>query len=91
VLHKESAIRMADNPIDHVSIKHIDISYHFLGDHWQKGDIVINYVSIHKQLLDIFTKPTDEKIYCELRNELHILDSQNVDWNVAYNAYLSYL
>jgi hypothetical protein len=29
----ESAIRMADNPIEHNRIKHIDIRHHFLRDH----------------------------------------------------------
>jgi hypothetical protein len=33
----ESAIRMADNPIEHSRTKHIDIRYHFLRDHQQRG------------------------------------------------------
>jgi hypothetical protein len=33
----ESAIRMADNSIEHNHTKHIDIRYHFLRDHQQKG------------------------------------------------------
>jgi hypothetical protein len=32
-----SAIRMADNPVEHSRTKHIDIRYHFLRDHQQKG------------------------------------------------------
>jgi hypothetical protein len=51
---------MADNPIDHGRTKYIDIQYHFLRDHSQRGDIVIDHVSTHKQLADIFTKPLDE-------------------------------
>jgi hypothetical protein len=64
----ESAIRMADNPIEHNRTKHIDIRYHFLRDHQQKGDIEIAYVSTHNQLADIFTKPLDEKTFSKLRN-----------------------
>jgi hypothetical protein len=75
----ESAIRMADNPIEHICTKHIDIRYHFLRDHQQKGDIEIAYVSTHNQLADIFTKPLDEKTFSKLRNELNILDSRNFD------------
>jgi hypothetical protein len=75
----ESAICMADNPVEHSRTKHIDIQYHFLRDHQQKGDIEIAYVSTHNQLADIFTKPLDEKTFSKLRNELNILDSQNVD------------
>jgi hypothetical protein len=33
----ESAIRMADNPVEHSRTKHIDIRYHFLRDHQQGG------------------------------------------------------
>jgi hypothetical protein len=75
----ESAIRMADNPVEHSRTKHIGIRYHFLRDHQQKGDIKIAYVSTHNQLADIFTKPLDEKTFSKLRNELNILDSRNFD------------
>jgi hypothetical protein len=73
----ESAIRMADNPVEHSRTKHIDIRYHFLRDHQQKGDIEIAYVSTHNQLPDIFTKHLDEKTFTKLRNELNILDFRN--------------
>jgi hypothetical protein len=75
----ESAIRMADNPVEHSRTKHIDIRYHFLRDHQQKGDIEIAYVNTQNQLADIFTKPLDEKTFSKLRNELNILDSRNFD------------
>jgi hypothetical protein len=41
----ESAIRMADNPVEHSRTKHIAIRYHFLRDHQQKGDIEIAYIN----------------------------------------------
>ena len=82
----ESAIYMADNPVEHSRTKHIDIRYHFLSDHQQKGDIKIAYVSTHNQLADIFTKPLDEKTFSKLRNELNILDSRKFDWNIAHIA-----
>jgi hypothetical protein len=75
----ESAIRMADNPVEHSRTKHIDIRYHFLRDHRQRGDIEIAYVNNHNQLVNIFTKPLDEKTFSKLRNELNILGSRNFD------------
>jgi hypothetical protein len=75
----ESAICIADNPVEHSLTKHIDIRYHFLRDHQQKGDIEIAYVSTHNQLVDIFTEPLFEKTFSKLRNELNILDSRNFD------------
>jgi hypothetical protein len=53
-----------------------------------KGDIEIAYVSTKEQLVDIFTKPLDEKTFSKLRNELNILDSRNFDWNIAHIAHL---
>jgi uncharacterized beta-barrel protein YwiB (DUF1934 family) len=71
----ESAIKMADNPVEHSRTKHIAIRYHFLRDHQQKGDIEISYINTKDQLADIFTKPLDEQSFTKLRHELNILDS----------------
>jgi hypothetical protein len=75
----ESAIGLVDNPIEHSFTKHIDIRHHFLRDHQQKGDIDIFHISTENQLVDIFTKPLDEKTFCRLRSELNVLDSHNLD------------
>ena len=69
---------MVQNPVNYNHTKHIDIWYHFLRDHSQMGDIIIDHVSTHHLLADNFTKPLDEKIFCEL-SELNILDFRNVD------------
>jgi hypothetical protein len=74
----ESAIKLANNPVQHSRTKHIDIRHHFLRDHEAKGDIAICHVSIERQLADIFTKPLNEQRFCALRNELNILDSRNM-------------
>jgi hypothetical protein len=75
----KSVIRMSDNPVEHSRTKHIDIGYHFLRDHQQRGDIEIAYVSTNNQLADIFTMPLDEKTFSKLRNEPNFLDSRNFD------------
>jgi hypothetical protein len=80
----ESAIRMADNPVEHSRTKHIDIRHHFLRDHQQKGDVEVYHISTKNQLADIFTKPLDEKTFCRLRSKLNVLDSRNLDWSIAY-------
>jgi hypothetical protein len=36
----ESAIKIANNPVQHSRTKHIDIRHHFLRDHVAKGDII---------------------------------------------------
>ena len=74
----ESAIKIANNPVQHSKTKHIEIRHHFLRDHVMKKDIDIIHVNIEEQLADIFTKPLDEKRFCKLRCELNILESSNV-------------
>jgi hypothetical protein len=44
-------------------------------DHQEKRDIGIYHVSTYHQLANIFTKPLDERRFCELRSELNTLDS----------------
>ena len=74
----ESAIKLANNPVNHSQTKHIDIRHHFLRDHEAKGDIAIHHVSTEKQLVDIFTKPLEESRFCTFRSELNITDSHNM-------------
>jgi hypothetical protein len=80
----KSAIKISYNPCKHCRTKHIDIQHHFLRDHVIKGDIVISHIGTNDQLVDIFTKPLDEKRFCELRSELNIIDSENVAYLVAH-------
>jgi hypothetical protein len=74
----ESAIKIANNPVQHSRTKHIDIRHHFLRDHVSKGDIKIYGVRMDDQLADIFTKPLDESRFRKLRNELNVIDTSNV-------------
>jgi hypothetical protein len=74
----ESAICMADNPVQHSRTKHRHPVSLFERSPI-KGDIEIAYVNTHNQLADIFTKPLDEKTFSKLRKELNILDSRNFD------------
>jgi len=52
-----SAINLSKNPVQHSRTKHIEIRHHFLRDHVQKGDCLLEFVDTKNQLPDIFTKP----------------------------------
>jgi hypothetical protein len=75
----ESAIHLVDKLNEHNRTKHIDIRHHFLRDHQQRGEINIYHVSTDHQLADIITKSFDERRFCELRSELNVFDSRNLD------------
>jgi len=70
----ESAVKLANNLVQHTRTKHIDIRHHFLRDHVAKVDISLENVGMENQLADIFTKPLDEARFYMLRNEVNVLD-----------------
>ena len=65
-----SAINLSKNPIQHSHTKHIEIRYHFIRDHVQKGDIELNFACTNRQLVDIFIKPLSEDRFCMIRRKL---------------------
>jgi hypothetical protein len=73
----ESIVKIANKLVQHSRTKHIDIHHHFLRDHVVKNDISLEGVRTEDQLADIFTKPLDEATFCQLRNELNMLDLSN--------------
>ncbi|WVZ97676.1 hypothetical protein U9M48_043190 [Paspalum notatum var. saurae] len=62
-----SAISVAKNPVLHSRTKHIDVRFHFLRDHYEKGDIDLIHVVSVNQLADIFTKPLEFDTFTRLR------------------------
>ncbi|WVZ63907.1 hypothetical protein U9M48_013501 [Paspalum notatum var. saurae] len=74
----ESAVKLANNPVQHSRTKHIDIRHHFIRDHVAKGDILLRNVGTKEKLADIFTKPLDESNFCRLRSELNVLDARTI-------------
>ncbi|WVZ58470.1 LOW QUALITY PROTEIN: hypothetical protein U9M48_008744 [Paspalum notatum var. saurae] len=68
-----SAIFVAKNLVLHSRAKHIDVRFHFLRDHYEKGDIDLVHVVTQNQLADIFTKPLEFGAFARLRGELGVL------------------
>ncbi|GJV12548.1 hypothetical protein Tco_1354089 [Tanacetum coccineum] len=53
----KSVIAISCNPIYHSRTKHIDIQYHFIKEHVEKGTVELYFVGTEYQLADLFTKP----------------------------------
>ncbi|KAJ9561261.1 hypothetical protein OSB04_006421 [Centaurea solstitialis] len=70
----KSAIQITENPVQHSRTKHIDIRYHFIKDHAEKGNVELYFVESDYQLADLFTKPFDEKRHFFLLSKLGMLD-----------------
>nr|GEX18466.1 retrovirus-related Pol polyprotein from transposon TNT 1-94 [Tanacetum cinerariifolium] len=52
----KSAIAISCNPIQHTRTKHIDVRYHFIKVHVEKGTIELYFVGTEYQLADLFMK-----------------------------------
>ncbi|GJZ03780.1 copia protein [Tanacetum coccineum] len=61
----KSAIAISCNPVQHSRTKHIDVRYHFIKEHVEKGMIELYFVKRDYQLADLFTKalPVDRFNY----------------------------
>jgi hypothetical protein len=68
-----SAISVAKNLVLHSRTKHIEVSYHFLRDNVEKGNIDLIHVPTEKQLAYILTKPLDQATFACLRGELGVV------------------
>ena len=62
-----SAINISKNLVHHSRTKHIDIRHHFLRDHVEKRNIVLDHCRTEDQIADIFTKTLNREQYENLR------------------------
>ena len=68
-----SAINLTKNPILHSRAKHIEIRHHFIRDHVQNKEVLIQFIDSKNQLADIFTKPLEKSLFESIRSRLNIL------------------
>ena len=69
-----STINLTKNPVQHSHTKYIEIRYHFIRDHVQKGNIELEFVSTKMQLANIFTKSLSKDRFCTIRRELGMIN-----------------
>ena len=68
-----SAINVSKNHVHHSRTKHIDVRHHFLRDHVEKGNVVLNHVCTQDQVADIFTKGLSREPFERLRVMLGLI------------------
>ncbi|GKB62771.1 retrovirus-related pol polyprotein from transposon TNT 1-94 [Tanacetum coccineum] len=59
----KSAIIVSCNPIQHSRTKHINIRYHFIKEHVEKGTIELYFVRTEYQLADLFIKALPKEMF----------------------------
>ncbi|KAI3692577.1 hypothetical protein L6452_32394 [Arctium lappa] len=79
----KSVIAITANPVQHTKTKHIDVRYHFIKDHVEKGNIELFFVKTDYQLADLFTKALDEKrfnfLISKLGDAAHLLSDFHLE------------
>ncbi|OXB40707.1 hypothetical protein B1J91_Tkp57 [Nakaseomyces glabratus] len=66
----QPAIRIAENPVLHDKIKHIQVKYHYIRQQVAEKNVRIQYVPTKSQLADIMTKIIPRTQYEVLRNSI---------------------
>nr|GEZ62053.1 hypothetical protein [Tanacetum cinerariifolium] len=59
----KSAIVISRNPVQHSKTKHIDMRYHFIKEHVEKGTVELYFVGTEYQLADLFTKALTKECF----------------------------
>nr|GEW69143.1 retrovirus-related Pol polyprotein from transposon TNT 1-94 [Tanacetum cinerariifolium] len=72
----KSAIAISCNPVQHTHTKHIDVRYHFIKDHIEKGTIELYFVGTEYQLADLFTKSLPEAQFKFLVEKLGMMSCE---------------
>ena len=83
-----SAIQITANPGQHSRTKHIDIRFHFIKDHVEKGNIELHFAESELQLADLFTKPFNEQRFTFLLSKLGVLDYSELSKGSYLNIYI---
>nr|GEZ05132.1 copia protein [Tanacetum cinerariifolium] len=72
----KSAVAISCNPVHHTRTKHIDVRYHFIKDHVEKGTIELYLVVTEYQLVDLSTKSLPEPRFKFILEKLGILSRE---------------
>ncbi|GKD59518.1 hypothetical protein Tco_1297027 [Tanacetum coccineum] len=59
----KEAIAISCNPVQHSRTKHINVRYHFIKEHVEKGIVELFFVGTEYQLDDLFTKALSENMF----------------------------
>nr|GEY76233.1 copia protein [Tanacetum cinerariifolium] len=75
------SIAISYNPVQHSRTKHIDVRYHFIKEHVEKGTIELYFDKTNYQLADIFTKalPMDRFNYLVCRLGMRSLSPKELE------------
>ncbi|GJS14014.1 putative RNA-directed DNA polymerase [Tanacetum coccineum] len=70
----QAVVKIANNPVQHNTTKHVEIDRHFIKDHLEKKTVELSYVASKDQLADMLTKAICGRVFqCSL-DKLGMID-----------------
>jgi hypothetical protein len=80
VIHcdKQSCVKLTENPVFHVRLKHIEMRYHYIRDMIQRKVLSLQYVPTAEQTADIFTKPLPLIKFVYFRDKLGVAENTSL-------------
>ncbi|GJQ97821.1 retrovirus-related pol polyprotein from transposon TNT 1-94 [Tanacetum coccineum] len=81
LMYLSTTIAISCNPVQHSRTKHIDVRYHFIKEHVEKGIVELFFVGTEYQLADLFTKalPKDRFKYLVRRLGMRCLTPEELE------------
>jgi hypothetical protein len=68
-----NSILLANNPVYHAKMKHIEVDYHFIGEKFLAKKIDLIHVKTKDQVADIFTKALGTNTLRKFRKMISVL------------------
>jgi hypothetical protein len=59
-----------ENPVFHDRSKHIEIKYHYIRDIMQRGEMMLQYVTIKEKIVDVLTNTLSRTKFKNIRDKL---------------------
>jgi hypothetical protein len=84
VIHcdNQSCVKLSENHVFHDKSKHIEIKYqikyHYIRDMVQRKAVHVQYLSTHKQVADVFTKPLASMKFEYFRERLGLVENASL-------------
>ncbi|GKB53424.1 retrovirus-related pol polyprotein from transposon TNT 1-94 [Tanacetum coccineum] len=77
----KSAIAISCNPVQHSRTKHINIRYHFIIEHVEKGTVELYFVGTEYQLADLFTKAFSKERFEYLVHRIEFKSTRKIEFD----------